>query len=699
MPSASTELILSSFFAPRVVALIGASRDERKYSGKPAKYLGLYGFSGDVTAVNPKYESIGKFSCVASIQQLPASPDLALIMVGQDDVALALEDCGRLGVRAAVVFSNGFADSSDLSSQDALVDIAGAYGIRFMGPNCLGLINSSNSFTGSFSSQLQERFGMPRRGTIGLVSQSGGLGNAALLGLRDIGLGISKWASTGNEADLSAIDFLEALVEDPETAVVCGVLESVNRPDRWRDLGSLVRKSGKPVIIMKAGRSAKGRLAAASHSGRVSGSNEVWLQFCRQHGVTAVDTIEELCQTAAVFSVLDNPRDGIASIGSGGFGVVVSDAVEESGLRMPELAESTTSRLAMYLPSAASIRNPLDPTPVPDSVYLKAVADLASDSSINTVIVLLNSLVRAYTYEFLETLLGTSRVCRNRGADMVVSYYASSDRMPAAMETALLDAGVLVCSDPVKLVRALATAVGSQFHRASLSPGPAPGVPVRISGLLPWIQGAQLLRGVGLPIVDWERISGQGQEIDEMIARMGGVVVVKLDERAVAHKSEQNYVRLGVRSRAEVEHLLELWSPTLRQSGGDVIAQRQAEQGQEVLLGFARDPEFGCTVALGAGGRLAELIADVACGILPATPDEVVELLQQTRLWNVLNGYRGGSEYDIDALVDVVLAAGSYFESRTDLTELEFNPVIVGPRGGGCVIVDILLRSNEEEPS
>jgi len=357
------------FFDAGSVVVVGASANHLRNPGKPLYYLSRYGYAGQLYAVNPNRQEIFGKPSYPSITELPVAPELALVMLPAALVPDTIRQCGERGIRHGVVFGNGFADAGNQSLQADLLAAARSGGVRVLGPNCLGAVNTGNGLTATFSTYLLRK--MFRRGPVGLLTQSGAVGNAILLTFQDLGVGISKWIATGNEADLGIMDFAEYAVEDPKIRVLAFFVESVKDGWRWAAVARRARELGKPIIALKAGRGARSRRAATSHSGKMVGGYGVWRDFAIAYGIIAVDTLEEFCDSVYAISTARSMPAGDLGVlcGSGGLGVLIGDECERAGVRLAELTSGTVAQLRTVLPPGAGLENPIDPTPVTDPVY------------------------------------------------------------------------------------------------------------------------------------------------------------------------------------------------------------------------------------------------------------------------------------------------------------------------------------------
>ena len=434
-PAAGVEL--RPFFEAASVVVVGASSDPIKNSGKPLYHLSRYGYQGQVCAVNPRHEQIFGFPSYQSVEAIPGSPELALVMLPAAGAADAIRACGARGVRAAVVFGNGFADVGRADLQEELAEAARQTGMRLLGPNCLGAVNTANGLTASFSSYLLRRAFRP--GRVALATQSGSIGNSILMDFQDLGVGLSKWVATGNEADVDLLDVVEYMVEDPASQVIAVFAEAFRRGWRWPGIATRAHELGKRIIVLKAGIGARSRQAVISHSGKIAGVHKVWKDLAALEHLAVVDSVEELCDAALALSVGPRASGKFAILGSGGSGVLAVDECQRRGLPVAEFSTSTTTALREQLPPAASVENPVDPTPTTNAAWGAACQTVVRDPAVGFFTVVISSLVRPHeiTFDLLQPAIDDAT---RLGKTMCVTYLAASDPMDPVL------AGTAACS-------------------------------------------------------------------------------------------------------------------------------------------------------------------------------------------------------------------------------------------------------------
>ena len=453
---------------PESIAIVGASADFSRINGRPLRFLLEYGYRGQILPINPRYDEIAGVRCFPSVGELPAAPDLALIGLAAASTPEVLEACGRRGARAAVVFSGGFGefDAAGRALQDRLVETAERYGMALCGPNCLGFVNFARAAVCSFTATFDTVDIKP--GPIAFVSQSGALGAYIYALARERDLGFSYFVSSGNEAQVDFARYLEFLIDDPETRLILGYLESA------RDGRALLRAvdralaAGKPIVLLKVGRSVSGARAALSHTGSLVGSDRVYDAAFRQHGIIRADTIEHMLDIAYLATVGGLPRGpGVAvSTLSGGAGVILADEIERAGLVLSELRPETRERLATLIPAFGSTANPVDTTAQPlnePEIMRGCLATIAQDPGVDTVIPFNGPLA-----EYADGLTEAIGQVAADGASLLVANWLLAP--PAARRT-LESRGVPVFDDPSRIIRGLAPLVWWGGRRSAILGG------------------------------------------------------------------------------------------------------------------------------------------------------------------------------------------------------------------------------------
>ena len=691
---------VDGLLAPRVVAVIGASEDPTRIGGRPIAAMLRAGFGGRILPVNPKREAVQGLACFPTVEALPEAPDAALIAVPAKAVPDAIRALGARGCRAATLFSAGFAEvgADGARAQRELVALARAHGVRLLGPNTLGVYNVGTGYYGTFSSSLDT--GLPVAGTIGIASQSGAFGAHLGAVARDRGMGVSVLVTTGNEADITVADAVAWMARDPGTSVICLYMEAVNDAGAFLAALEEARAAGKPVVALKAGRSALGARAAASHTASLAGDAAVADAVLRAHGVVVVTEPERLMDDAYALSggVFPAARTlGIVTI-SGGAGIVAADEAERIGLPMPSMPETAQARLREVLPYA-SPANPLDCTAqaLNDPTLLHTFTKAAlEDGGYGAVLCFL-------------TYVGGSPALIDRVIEALAPLRAAHpDRILAVCALGAPEVlarygehGILVFDDPCRAVRALDAVLRVAAARGSVPPAVPDAPPVALPGRSPDEAAAKaLLAEAGIAAAP-ERVARDAEAAVRAAEALGYPVVMKVLSPDILHKSDIGGVRLNLRdARAVRDAYAAIAAAAARHAPeaevtGTLVA-KQLSGGVECFMGVNRDPTFGPVAAFGLGGVFVEILDDVALRPCPFDEAAARETILSVRAAAVLRGARGGPPVDLDALARMlsrlsVFAAGAGERLRS----VDLNPVLAMPEGGGAFALDAVIEVEE----
>lgn len=688
---------LAAILTPRSVAIVGASDDVARIGGRPLRYLREGGFAGPVWPVNPNRPQVQGLPAFASLAALPAAPDIAILAVPAAATLAAVEDCAARGVRAAVIFSAGFAETGPEGAalQARICDAARAGGLRLLGPNCLGALNPALGWYGTFSVILDTALVPP--GPVAVVSQSGAYGAHLAHLARQRGFGISHWVTTGNEADIDLAEALDWTLRQPETRVVMAYAEGVRDRDSFVAALETARRLEKPVVFMKTGRSAAGAAAAASHTAALAGSDAVFDAVLRQFGAYRAPTTAEQIDIAYACAQGRLPagrRLGIFTM-SGGFGIQLADDAEAAGLDvapMPEAAQAEILRLLPY----ASPRNPVD-----------ATAQAVSDLSLLTASVRL--MMEQGGYDLFAGILGTGPGTKTYADPLRQALMAAlqgrADSIRALTMSAPVEAarryeadGFLVFEDGTALARALGALAGfrAAFDRGAdpVAPMPAQDLP---PGPLSEAAAKAILSRAGIPFPP-ERLVPDAQGAARAAEALGGAVVVKICSPDIAHKTEVGGVAVNLAgpeaARAAAAAILDrarAQVPGARIEG--LLVAPMVAGGVEVIAGVVRDPVLGPVVMAGLGGVLVEVLRDVSFRAAPFGPDEGHRMLRELRGFALLQGVRGAPPADIDALARLLSDLSRFaFAHRDRVRGIDLNPVRVLPAGQGVLALDALIE-------
>ena len=683
---------LTPLFAPRHVAVLGASRQPGKLGHRLVQNLLEPGFHGEVFPVNPSGESILGRDTVRRVEDLPRGLDLALVSVPAAAVLPAVRALGTRGCRFCVVLASGFGETGEAGRgvQIELARITRQTGMRIVGPNCMGVVNVPGQLNASYF------WDVPRQpGGISFVSQSGAYGGLFFREARERSLGVAKFLSIGNQADLGFAECLAWLADDAETRVVGLFVEGIRDGQAFVAAARRLARV-KPVIALKAGRAEAGRRAAGSHTGSLAGTWETYRAAFATAGIVAVDETAELFDALATLEAhaARPPRDRTLAIltVSGGPSVVAADAAEAAGLDVPPLSSACRVALRAHLPAFGADANPVDMTPQmePDG-FRPSVRLVLEAPEVSGAVAIDIGLDRP---EYADALVSAQAAT---GKPIVACTVDTPD-----MDRRLRAAGIPLVPGPERAVRAYRALVRHAELGRQIGPMPAsrpPRVlPVSLSqriatarGPLGHADARALLEAYGVPFPR-ERVVATAEEALSAAGEMGYPLVVKTARPDVLHRTDVGGVVLGVTDGNALARAVRVLETRL--GAGPLLVQEEVARGLELLVGGRRDPTFGPTVVVGLGGVLAELLRDVSIGLAPLAPDDARAMLAEGRRAALLRGFRGAPAVDEDALAALLVAIGDLLVEHPTIAELDLNPLIVS--GGRLVAVDALIVINPE---
>lgn len=707
-----TAASIRPFFKPQSVAVIGASRNPSSIGYRIMEGLVLSRFQGCIYPVNPKAKVICSMRAYASVRDLPEAVDLAVIVVPRDLVMGAVDDCAARGVRALIVISAGFAETNEDGRrlQDALVEKVRGYGMRMIGPNCLGLLNSDPevSLNASFSPIF------PPHGTVGMSSQSGALGLAILALAKRLDLGLSTFVSIGNKADVSGNDLLQYWEGDEMTNVILLYMESIKNPRRFARIARRVSRS-KPIVCIKGGRTTAGRRAAGSHTAALAAADTPVEALFQQTGVLRCETLEEMFDVAAALSSQPLPTGKRVAVvtNAGGPGILSSDICEANGLVVPELSEELQATLRGFLPAAAAAGNPVDMiASAPPEHFRKTVETVLMSDDIDMMIVIYIPVGMAQTTAITAAIEEGVAAARAKGAihkpvlaclmveeghhpplhvgtDETMPVYAFPESASRVMSKIADYAAWL--REPPGMIPEF-TDVDTARARAICQQALAS----RGAGWLSTEETRDVLQAFKLPVGD----GGVAKSADEAVAmaeKIGYPVAVKLASLTIVHKSDMGGVYLKLQNANAVRKAYEdieakLVAMDQLDAMEGVLVQPMVSGGVEVMVGVTNDPVFGPLVAFGLGGVHVEILADICFRVTPLTDRDVDEMIRGIRGHRLLQGYRGHAPADIEAIKEILLRISLLVEDVPEILELDLNPIFALEPGKGCRIVDARIQ-------
>lgn len=690
---------LSSLFEPNSVAIVGASSDSDRIGGRVLRFLLEAGFQGTLYPVNRSgTQEIQGLKAYGSVSDIPGVLDQAVIVVPSQGVEAAVQDSIAKGVKCVVVLTSGFAElgAEGRAQQDKLLAMCRAAGVRMVGPNSLGLLNVNTRYFATFSTALNGL--QPRPGHISLATQSGAFGSCtyAMASLR--GLGFSKIVATGNEADVDVAECIDYLAEDPQTSVICAALESCRDGDRLRRALLKAAHAGKPVLIMKVGRTELGAAAASTHTGSLAGNDAVFDTVFAECGAYRPHSIEEMLDIAYLCSVtghLPANTDMGVMTSSGGIGVLMADHAGDLNLNMSPLPEAGIQATKELLPFAVAA-NPLDVTAqitaVPDGIC-RSLDVMLTHGPYATVFAYLSSAgLSPQRFEATITSLATLRQ-KHPGKDMVMvmTSVPEVDRRLEAL-------GIPVFEDPSRAVAALAGAARMVSARRTLYAMPQPRTAAQPLGDVATEAAAKRVLGeAGLPMLP-EVLCASAEDAIQAAHSMGYPVVAKISSPDIPHKTEIGGVMLNLQDGDAVRNAHATLLQRARSAVPDaridgVLIAPMLKGGIETIIGVHMDPTFGPMVMYGAGGTAVELYRDVAFASAPLDTDRARSLLGQVRSTALLRGWRGAPVADEAALVDALCRLSQFALDHADeLESIDINPLVVREQGAFCLDAVIAKR-------
>jgi acetyl coenzyme A synthetase (ADP forming)-like protein len=706
---------VARLLSPASIAVIGAGRERGSIGHEVFRNLTHGEFAGPVYPIHASAAEIAGVPAYASVLDVPGEVDLAVVAVPASEVPRVAEQCAEKHVHGLVVISTGFAEtgSEGTEAERQLVALTRGYGMRLVGPNCMGVVNTRASV------RMNATFApvAPPPGRVGFLSQSGSLGIAVLERAEKLGLGVSSFVSVGNKGDISVNDLLQYWEDDRETDAILLYLESFGNPRKFARIARRVSRA-KPIVAVKGGRSSSGSRAATSHPAVLASSDVAVDALFRQAGVIRVDTLEQLFDTAQLLHCQPLPAGRrVAIVGnSGGPGILAADACERAGLAVPELASSTHERLAALLPPAAAVRNPVDllSTAGPEQ-YEGCLRVLLADPGFDAVLVIYAPPLVTRPEEVSAAI---ACAAGNSGTKPVVACFLATHGVPPGLRAngdRASDAARLRSIPSFAFPESAAQALARAADYAEWRARPEGRVPEldgvaasRARDLIGSVRAGDsngawldpcatrdLLEAYGISQVPSRR-ADSAEAATRAAAELGFPVALKAASPDLLHKTDVGGVRLNLRTRRQVTQAFEQMEERLGDAMGGALVQRMAGPGIETIVGIVHEESFGPLAMFGLGGVAAELLADRAFRILPLTDLDARELVRSPRSAPLLFGYRGSPRVAVEALEAMLLRVGRMAEDLPEIVELELDPVIVSPRG--AFAVDAKLRVEPYAP-
>ncbi|MCB2202386.1 acetate--CoA ligase family protein [bacterium] len=688
---------LAPFFSPSGVAIVGASTNPQKLSHGILKNLMLYGYEGGIYPVNPKADSILGLQAYPDVADVPDPVDLAVIVLPAPMTPDVLRSCGERGLKAVIIISGGFREvgGDGVALEQTCKAIAEEFGMRIVGPNCVGTVDLFSGLNTTFIE------GLPAKGSIGFVSQSGAVCGGVVDYIADKGVGFSHFASLGNELDVDESDMIAFYGDHPNVKVIAAYVEGIQDGEKFLRVAADISKK-KPIVLLKAGRTDAGAKAVTSHTGSLAGSYAAYQAAFEQSGVIEVQDLPSLFDVAWALSCQPLPKGNRVAIftNSGGPAALASDALAVNGFTLAEISKSQQAKLAEKLNPSAQVGNPID---------------------------MLGGAEPAEFAHCLDTLLDDPAVDVLLPMLVPQSLVDPADVAHAIVESAgRTDKTVLAC-----LVGEQSLAEAREvLHKNKVPMSIFPEVPGQVLGAMQhyrdWLESSEaasfdftninerkarayfgeqgdrkvfgeaetrpLLAAYGFDLVPGD-LAADAKQAGDIAERIGFPVAVKIVSPQVLHKSDAGGIALNLTSREAVVDAVEVMGNRIHQSVPEAaiegyLVEQMAPAGMEVIVGMRRDPTFGPLMMFGLGGVYVELFKDVGFGVAPLTRERAYEMIQATKAGRLLQGYRGGPVYDLEGVVDAIGRLSQLAVDYPELAEIEINPLLVLPEGDGTRVLD-----------
>lgn len=709
--AASAMRDLEPLFAPKSIAVIGASRRLGTAGSEILKNLVLGSFGGVIYPVNPKSKSLMGIRCVPTVSAIDDKVDLAVVIVPSTSVEPVLTECADHGTKHFIVISAGFKEvgGDGVERENRLKTLAKERGLSILGPNCLGLINTAPSVS------MNAAFGgtMPAAGCMGLISQSGALAAALLDYAKGRGIGFSRFVSFGNKADINEIDLLQSLAGDPATKVILMYVEDLSSGQKFVEVAHAIThgRTPKPILAIKTGRTQEGAAAAASHTGSLAGSDEVYDAVFSQAGVIRVESVEDLFDYAEVFAEPSLPRGRKTAIitNAGGPGIMATDACIRYGLKLSKFQEYTIKSLKFQMPPTGSLKNPVDVIgDARHDRYRAALDAVTADEEVDQVMVLVTPQAMTNAKEIAEVVVEMESYCEK---PIVACMMGESDVEPGVR--VLKEHGVPTYQFPENAMRSMAAKARFaewihspilDYRRFEVNKSAVDQLFQQETAAgrnqLVEVRALEAFAHYGFPIVPY-KLAKSADEAAAAATEMGFPAVLKISGPKILHKTDVGGVKLNLTDEAAVRAAYEGMIQSVRSKLGNeveiwgVVVQQMLQPGKEIILGMTRDSRFGPLLMFGLGGIYTEALRDVAFRLAPIRENVALEMIKDIRSYRLLEGVRGEPPSDLTAIADCLMRLSQLVTENPRIKELDINPLIVYPRGKGCMVADARIILSE----
>ena len=700
---------LDKIMRPKAIAVVGASTKDHTIGSDIMKRLKEYKFTGNIYPVNPKGGEIEGFKAYTNVKEIPGEVDLAIIVIAQKFVLQAIDDCHEKGIKGICIISAGFKEAGEegAKAEKELVQKLKEYGMRCVGPNCLGVVNTAPDIRmdGCFAESL------PERGNIGFVSQSGALGGGILNILKDLNLGFAQFISIGNQADVNAETAMEYWENEDDVKQILLYMESIQNPANFRKLATRITKK-KPILALKAGRSAAGASAASSHTGSLAGADKAANALLMQSGVIREYSLKNLFATAKVFATSPIPKgDRVAIItNSGGPGIMATDAVCEYGMQMAKLSDATKEKLRSFLPAAASVKNPVDMiASAPIEHYKQTLETVIADENVDMIGVIYLPFLGLKDIDVAQALMEIKAKypekpiigifmtksefftkLSNMDVNMPFFMYAEEaadgfNRLNQQRKWMERPEGKMPVYDVDK-------AKAEKIIKAAVADGRAQ---------LTTLESIDVLDAYGIRACKYGLATNE-EEVVNLGNSIGYPVVMKMTSKTTSHKTDVGGVRVNIQSeeqlRAEYKDLIaKLTEKGLIDGLEGVIIQEMVKGNREMVCGIATDPQYGPMMMFGLGGVFIETMKDVTFRIAPLTDVDADEMIKSVKAYELLKGARGTKPADMAQIQETLLRLSQMVNDFKFIDELDINPLLISEKTGEGIAVDGRIKVRVEE--
>ena len=698
---------LESFFSPRSVAIVGASRQKGKVGYEILYNMVHGGFEGKIWPVNRDADTMEGLKCYPDLVSIGETPDLVIIIVPAKFVLSVMEQCVQVGTKAVIIITAGFKETGAEGKklEEEVIKVARRGGIRVIGPNCLGVIVTASKLNASFGGEL------PDQGTTGYLSQSGALLAAILDTAKANGIGFSSLFSIGNKADVNELDLVQALAEDPNTKVIAGYLESIGDGNAFVREAEYISHT-KPILLMKSGGTSAGAKAASSHTGSLAGSEVAYEAMFARAGIVRCLSIKQQFDFAQAFAYQPMPKGTSVAVvtNAGGAGIMAADAVEREGLTFAKPEKTTVEKLMTKLPAAANFHNPFDV--LGDALadrYEFALDVVLDDPNVDIVLVLLTPQAMTQSKETAEAIVRVSR--RKKDKPILVCFLGASkveegvkvfreahipqyDSPEAAVETIkAMTEYVRWLNRPKRVVRLFSV----NRHKVESIIERHLRHDIREIGEA---ESKDILEAYGFATPKGS-IATTAEQAANIAQQLGYPVVLKIWSPDILHKSDVGGVKVGLKSDQEVKDAFDLMMYRIPKKRPEaqilgVLVQEMCRSGREVILGMHRDPHFGPLMMFGMGGVMVEVLKDVAFYLAPLTAEEARQMLVSTKTYKILKGVRGQEGVDIEAIAEGLQRLSQLVTEFPQIQEMDINPYVVGVPGTTPIAVDARISVEKQ---